>query len=76
MKCRMAASLVAGLVALGVTLAGLGGGNGAAAQEPERSDAAAPELVGARWLNTPGGKPLTLAARKGKVTVVHFWTFG
>jgi thiol-disulfide isomerase/thioredoxin len=36
----------------------------------------APELVGTSWLNTPGGKPLTLASRRGKVTIVHFWTFG
>lgn len=35
----------------------------------------APELVGGPWLNTPKNKPLTLAARKGKVTVVEFWTF-
>lgn len=33
----------------------------------------APELVQGAWLNTPGGKPLTLAARKGKVTIVQFW---
>jgi hypothetical protein len=34
----------------------------------------APELVGDEkaWVN---GKPLTLAAQKGKVVVVTFWTF-
>lgn len=37
---------------------------------------AAPELVGGPWLNTPNGKPISLASRKGKVTVVEFWTFG
>lgn len=36
----------------------------------------APELTGQTWLNTPGGKPLTLASRRGQVTVVEFWTFG
>jgi thiol-disulfide isomerase/thioredoxin len=36
----------------------------------------APELVGKRWFNTPGEKPLSLASRKGKVTVVEFWTLG
>ena len=36
----------------------------------------APELVGGPWLNTPAGKPISLANRKGKVTVVEFWTFG
>lgn len=35
-----------------------------------------PELVGTDWINTPDGKPITLASRKGKVTVVEFWTFG
>ena len=33
----------------------------------------APELVGSQWLNTPGGKPVTLAGRRGKVTVVEFY---
>jgi thiol-disulfide isomerase/thioredoxin len=35
----------------------------------------APELVGSKWLNTQDEKPITLASRKGKVTLVHFWTF-
>lgn len=34
-----------------------------------------PDLTGSNWLNTEGARPTTLAARKGKVTVVHFWTF-
>ena len=36
----------------------------------------APELVGGPWLNTPENKPVTLASPKGKVVVLHFWTFG
>lgn len=36
----------------------------------------APELVGEKWFNTPEGKPVTWASRRGKVTMVHFWTFG
>ena len=36
----------------------------------------APELVGGPWLNTTAGQPISLASRKGKVTVVEFWTFG
>ncbi len=36
----------------------------------------APELKGDAWLNVPQGRKITLASRKGKVTVVHFWTFG
>ena len=35
----------------------------------------APELVGSAWLNTSGQKPISLASRRGKVTVVEFWTF-
>ncbi len=36
----------------------------------------APELVGGPWLNAPGNKPVTMASRRGKVVVLHFWTFG
>jgi len=36
----------------------------------------APELVGGPWLNTSGDKPVTLAALKGRVVVLHFLTFG
>jgi len=36
----------------------------------------APELIGNTWINVPKGTNLTFAARRGKVTVVHFWTFG
>ncbi len=46
------------------------------AQQPYTLDAAAPELVGGPWLNTAKGAPIRLAARKGKVTIVEFWTFG
>ena len=28
------------------------------------------------WLNVPQDAKLSLSARKGKVTVVHFWTYG
>ena len=44
--------------------------------QPESFTVAAPELTGAQWLNTPKNAPLPLASLKGKVTVVHFWTFG
>jgi hypothetical protein len=36
----------------------------------------APELMGGQWRNTPGNARLTLAAERGKVTILHFWTFG
>jgi cytochrome c biogenesis protein CcdA/thiol-disulfide isomerase/thioredoxin len=29
----------------------------------------------AGWLNTPGGRPLSLAALRGKVVLVDFWTY-
>jgi peptide-methionine (R)-S-oxide reductase len=48
----------------------------ARAQNPAALNVAAPEFVGGPWLNTPGKKPVTLASRKGKVTLVQFWTFG
>jgi cytochrome c biogenesis protein CcdA/thiol-disulfide isomerase/thioredoxin len=38
--------------------------------------ARAPEFSGiVEWINTPGGKPLTLAALRGKVVLVDFWTY-
>jgi thiol-disulfide isomerase/thioredoxin len=36
----------------------------------------APELTGDAWLNLPTGTGPTLASRKGRVTIVHFWTYG
>ena len=41
----------------------------------EKTRVRAPELTGGRgWLNTD--KPLTLAALKGKVVILDFWTYG
>ncbi|MBW3635816.1 MAG: redoxin domain-containing protein [Armatimonadetes bacterium] len=68
-KYRIGAAIVA---ALGLTTLAAPLMRDASAQDT----VAAPELVGKRWFNTPQGKPLTLAARRGKVTVVQFWTFG
>jgi cytochrome c biogenesis protein CcdA/thiol-disulfide isomerase/thioredoxin len=37
---------------------------------------AAPEFVGnQRWFNTPGGRPLTLRALRGRVVLIDFWTY-
>ena len=46
----------------------------AVAQDSTRN--AAPELIGgaSQWLNT-SGKDLSLQGRRGKVTIVEFWTF-
>ena len=43
---------------------------------PPLAGVPAPELTGDSWLNLPKGSTLSLASRKGKVTIVHFWTFG
>ena len=48
----------------------------AAARQPVVLRGAASELVGDSWLNTPKNAPVTLASRRGKVTILHFWTFG
>ncbi|MGW4650812.1 cytochrome c biogenesis protein DipZ [Kitasatospora sp. NPDC004289] len=41
-----------------------------------RSCGAAPPLAGiAQWLNTPGGAPVDLAALRGKVVLIDFWTY-
>jgi DNA-binding beta-propeller fold protein YncE len=42
---------------------------------PQQGRVRAPELIGGRsWLNTD--KPLSLAALKGKVVLLDFWTYG
>ena len=48
------------------------------AGEPSKPPAGipAPELTGDSWLNLPKGSKLSLASRKGKVTILHFWTYG
>jgi peroxiredoxin len=45
-------------------------------EQPTPLNFAAPELVGGPWLNTPGDDPISLASRRGKVTIIHFWTYG
>jgi len=36
----------------------------------------APEFKGiTTWLNTPGGKPLTMSQLRGKVVLIDFWTY-
>ncbi len=46
------------------------------AQQPVEINVAAPELIGGPWLNTAKYAPIKMASRRGKVTIVEFWTFG
>jgi len=49
-----------------------GGGQALAAEKGP----AAPNFTGiAEWINTPGGRPLTLQQLRGKVVLVDFWTY-
>src|SRR5262249_9524698 len=61
-------------------------GIGAESEAPKLANAAArlhlkdygpaPEFTDTeRWFNTPGGRPLTLAALRGRVVLVDFWTY-
>ena len=60
----VASVLFLSLMTLGISMS---------AQEPTR--VRAPEITGGRgWLNTD--KPLSLAALKGKVVLLDFWTYG
>ena len=58
-----------------------GGGNAFAASATVRGSSLpvlgrAPEFKGIdSWLNTPGGRPLTLSQLRGKVVLVDFWTY-
>ena len=46
----------------------------AAAQQPVAMNIPAPELRGIdAWINS---KPMSLKRLKGRVVVLHFWTFG
>jgi hypothetical protein len=63
---RRLCTAVTALLLLGVHLA--------PAQEPVAMKVPAPELQGIEeWLNS---KPFKLKDQKGKVVVLHFWTFG
>jgi thiol-disulfide isomerase/thioredoxin len=51
------------------------GGDGVAEPKLPRLGAA-PEFTGTqRWFNTPGGRPLTLKALRGRVVLIDFWTY-
>jgi hypothetical protein len=69
-------SLAKSLRAFGVALALVGSLGVAQAQQPVEMNVVPPELVGGSWLNTPQNRSIKIASRKGKVTVIEFWTFG
>jgi len=48
-------------------------GPGDAAGRQVRVGQAAPEITGGPWINS---EPLSLAALRGRVVVVEFWTYG
>jgi cytochrome c biogenesis protein CcdA/thiol-disulfide isomerase/thioredoxin len=51
-------------------------GTGEAAASGVASSGIAPDFRGiTQWLNTPGRKPLSLAALRGRVVLVDFWTY-
>jgi hypothetical protein len=72
LSLRGALVLLSGIAALApLSSAAVAGGS-----SPFTLNTPAPELVGSEWRNTPGKARLTLAAERGKVTILHFWTFG
>jgi thiol-disulfide isomerase/thioredoxin len=69
-QTRSVVVLIAGVPAIWILLVS----NGLKADEPKPMDQKAPELTGiSQWINA---KPLTLKDLRGKVVVLHFWTFG
>jgi len=71
----MKAIRVLTLCAAGLLLAATGPltGAGDAAGRQVRVGQAAPEITGGPWINSD---PLSLAALRGRVVVVEFWTYG
>jgi thiol-disulfide isomerase/thioredoxin len=52
------------------------GGAALAASTPSSKSPEAPEFRGIKlWLNTPDGKPVSIAGYRGKVVLVDFWTY-
>ncbi len=45
-------------------------------ENPTTLNVQAPELTGHDWVNGSTNLPVKLASRHGKVTLVHFWTYG
>jgi thiol-disulfide isomerase/thioredoxin len=61
------------VLALGLGLAALGAVAGSGHAQALRLGQAAPEITGGPWVNSD---PLSLAALRGRVVIVEFWTYG
>ena len=59
----------------GFGVLGLAAGAAAGLAQGAPRSVPAPELLGKAWLNATNANSLTWHARRGKVTIVHFWTF-
>jgi hypothetical protein len=69
----MRASVAAMLVVFGAVVGLAGPPSAARAERGIRVGQAAPEIAGGPWINS---EPLTLAALRGRVVYVEFWTYG
>ena len=58
---------------IGLLLAAVAPGPGAAAERIVAVGQPAPEITGGPWLNS---EPLSLAGLRGRVVLVEFWTYG
>lgn len=69
----MRSSVAAMLVVIAMVAGPAGPPATAHAERGIRVGQAAPEIAGGPWINS---EPLTLAALRGRVVYVEFWTYG
>ena len=62
-----------GFVVAAVVSVGVAGGVVTTAAQALRLGQPAPDVAGARWINS---QPLTIAGLRGRVVLVEFWTYG
>ena len=70
-RLKLPISALALILVLALTYGLAGAHSGQIKTDPNQ----APEFVGGPWINTKDGKPVTLESRRGKPTLVAFWTF-
>ena len=73
---RLAGSLVSYVISVCLSVLLFLPRNSAAGQKPIVDHRNAPEFAGGPWFNTSQNKPIALESRRGKVTIVEFWTLG